>query len=309
MSSVALISHPDCLRHWMGEYHPEAPQRITEVQDHLLRQGLDVYLVHHEAPLVPRIALERVHDPIYLDALEASVPTKGLVHLDPDTAMNPDTLIAAKRAAGAAVRAVDLVLNGEVSSAFCLVRPPGHHAERSRAMGFCFFNNVAVAAAHALAHGLARVTIVDWDVHHGNGTEEIFRADPRVQMVSIFQHPFYPYRGTKNQPPHMVNVPLPAYSGSNEFRQVVTEKWLPAIRAHRPEMILISAGFDSHIEDDMGALALRESDYGWATLQLIAALREITGGSAPIVSVLEGGYALSSLARSVAAHLKAMIEG
>lgn len=309
MTMTALITHPDCARHEMGSHHPECPRRLSAIHDHLLAQGLDPYLVPYEAPLVTREALERVHDPAYLDELWASAPLTGLVHLDPDTAMNPDTLVAAQRAAGAGVLAVDLVLGGEVGNAFCLVRPPGHHAGRARAMGFCFFNNIAVAAAHALAHhGLERVTIVDWDVHHGNGTEEIFRDDPRVQMVSIFQHPFYPYSGTENPPPHMVNVPLPARSGSDEFRQVVTDLWLPAIRAHQPQLLLISAGFDSHLEDDMGSLALREGDYAWATHELVRLLREITGGAAPIVSMLEGGYVMRSLARSAGAHIRALIE-
>jgi len=309
MTMTALIAHPDCARHAMGSHHPERPERLAAIHDQLIAQGLDAYLVPFEAPLVSRSALERVHDPRYLDQLWASAPSTGLVHLDPDTAMNPHTLTAAQRAAGAGVLAVDLVLAQEVGNAFCLVRPPGHHAERATAMGFCFFNNIAVAAAHALeAHGLSRVTIVDWDVHHGNGTESIFRNDPRVQMVSIFQHPFYPYSGTEGQPAHWVNVPLPAHSGSQEFRQVVTDLWLPAIYAHQPQMILISAGFDSHLEDDMGSLALREADYAWATHELVRALRAITGGSAPIVSMLEGGYVMSSLARSAGAHIRALIE-
>ena len=309
MTMTALITHADCARHEMGSYHPECPQRLAAIQDHLIAQGLDAYLVPYEAPLVTREALERVHDPRYLDGLWQSAPATGLVHLDPDTAMNPATLTAAQRAAGAGVLAVDLVLSGEVGNAFCLVRPPGHHAGRANAMGFCFFNNIAVAAAHALAaHGLERVTIVDWDVHHGNGTEEIFRDNPRVQMVSIFQHPFYPYSGTENPPPHMVNVPLPARSGSSEFRQVVTDLWLPAIRDHRPQMLFISAGFDSHVEDDMGSLALREADYAWATVELVRTLRAINGGRAPVVSMLEGGYVLSSLARAAGAHIRALIE-
>jgi len=309
MTMTALITHADCARHEMGSTHPECPQRLAAIQDHLIAQGLDAYLVPYEAPLVTREALERVHDPHYLDGLWQSAPVTGLVHLDPDTAMNPATLDAAQRAAGAGVLAVDLVLSGEVGNAFCLVRPPGHHAGRANAMGFCFFNNIAVAAAHALAvHGLERVTIVDWDVHHGNGTEEIFRDNPRVQMVSIFQHPFYPYSGTENPPPHMVNVPLPARSGSSEFRQVVTDLWLPAIRDHHPQMLFISAGFDSHVEDDMGSLALREADYAWATVELMRTLRAINGGRAPVVSMLEGGYMLSSLARAAGAHIRALIE-
>ncbi len=310
MGLTALITHPACARHDMGSFHPECPQRLTAIQDHLIAQGLEAYLIPYEAPQASREQLQRVHEAAYLDGVFASSPTTGLVHLDPDTAMCPHTLEAALRSAGAGVLAVDLVCSGAVANAFCLVRPPGHHAERARAMGFCFFNNIAVAAAHALAaHGIERVTIVDWDVHHGNGTEEIFRTEPRVQMLSIFQHPFYPYSGTENPPAHMVNVPVPAYSGSHEFRQIVTDLWLPALRAHAPQMLFISAGFDSHVEDDMGSLALREADYAWATQQLLAVLREVNDGAAPVVSMLEGGYNLSSLARSAGAHVRALIEG
>ena len=227
------------------------------------------------------------------------------MHLDSDTAMNPHTLRAARRAAGAAVLATDRVLRGEVEAAFCGVRPPGHHAERARAMGFCLFNNVAVAAAHALAaHGLERVVVVDFDVHHGNGTEAIFHDDPRVMMVSTFQHPFYPYSGVEGRSERMVNIPLAAYSGGTEFRDAVERHWLPALAAFKPEMLFVSAGFDAHREDDMAMLRLVEADYAWVTERI----REVAARHARgrIVSVLEGGYALHALGRSVAAHLRVL---
>jgi acetoin utilization deacetylase AcuC-like enzyme len=289
----------------MGAQHPECPARLRAIDDQLIASGLMNYLQHVAAPLVTRSQLERVHAPDYVNGLESAAPEKGLIHLDPDTAMNPHTLTAALRAAGAAVQATDMVLGGEAAVAFCSVRPPGHHAERARAMGFCLFNNVAVAAAHALdAHGLKRVAVVDFDVHHGNGTEEIFRGDPRVMMVSTFQHPFYPYSGVEGRSERMVNVPLAAYSGGREFRAAVEGYWLPALESFRPEMIFISAGFDAHRDDDMAMLNLTEADYAWVTESIKTVADRHAGGR--IVSVLEGGYELHALGRSVAAHLKVL---
>jgi acetoin utilization deacetylase AcuC-like enzyme len=214
---------------------------------------------------------------------------------------------AALRSAGAGVMATDLVMSGEIENAFCAVRPPGHHAETAKAMGFCFMNNVAIAARHAVeAHGLERVAIVDFDVHHGNGTEDIFRNDPRVMMAGIFQHPFYPYSGADNPPAHMCNVPLPAGTRGDGFRQVFGDVVVPALRSHNPQMIFISAGFDAHYEDDMGSLGLLEADYVWATNQIKGVAADC--GHKRIVSVLEGGYSLSSLARSVVAHIKALAD-
>jgi acetoin utilization deacetylase AcuC-like enzyme len=227
------------------------------------------------------------------------------VHLDPDTAMSPGTWDAALRAAGAAVLATDLVVGGRVENAFCSVRPPGHHATRTRAMGFCIFNNVAVAARHALeGHGLERVAIVDFDVHHGNGTEEIFADDARALMVSTFQHPFYPYRGTDDPAPNMVNVPLAAGTGSQGFRDAVERYWLPRLDEFRPQLVLFSAGFDAHVEDDMAMLRLVDQDYAWVTEQVKAVADRHAGGR--MVSVLEGGYALSALGRSVVQHLRVL---
>jgi acetoin utilization deacetylase AcuC-like enzyme len=303
--TIAYITHPECLLHDAGAGHPESPARLRAIDDQLIASGIIGYLHHVEAPAATRAQLERVHAPGYLDALEEAAPVRGQVHLDADTVMNSHTLAAAQHAAGAAVLATDMVVRGEASSAFCGIRPPGHHAERARAMGFCLYNNVAVAAAHALeAHGLARVAIADFDVHHGNGTEDIFRDDPRVMMVSTFQHPFYPYSGTEGRSERMVNVPLAAYSGGREFRAAVEEHWLPALERFAPQMIFFSAGFDAHRDDDMAMLQLVESDYAWVT----ARLKEVADRHARgrVVSMLEGGYELHALGRSVVAHLKVL---
>lgn len=289
----------------MGEQHPECPGRLHAIDDRLIASGLISYLQEYEAPAATRAQLLRVHTADYVDDVLASAPLRGLVHLDPDTAMCPQSVSAALRAAGAAVLATDLVMRGEAGSAFCSVRPPGHHAERRRAMGFCFFNNVAVGAAHALdAHGLERVAVIDFDVHHGNGTEDIFRSDERVLMVSTFQHPFYPYSGVEGRSERMVNIPLPAYADGGRFRDAVQAHWLPALEAFRPQMLFVSAGFDAHREDDMASLGLVEADYTWVTERLVDVADRHASGR--IVSVLEGGYALSALGRSVAAHIKAL---
>lgn len=291
----------------MGAHHPEAPGRLTAINDHLIAQGIDAYFSYYEAPLATLEQLRRVHPASHLERLKRASPENGIVHLDPDTAMNPHTWQAALRSAGAGVKAVDLVMTGEVENAFCAVRPPGHHAERENAMGFCFFNNVAVAAHHAMAvYGLKRVAIIDFDVHHGNGTEDIFKGDERVLMCSIFQHPFYPYSGADNPAPNMCNIPIAAYSGGDEFRAAVENEWMPRLREFKPEMIFISAGFDAHYEDDMGGLKLLEPDYAWCTVQLKNLAAELCNKR--IVSMLEGGYVLSSLARSVGAHLRELAE-
>ena len=291
--------------HDMGRQHPESPLRVAAIEEYLLGTGLMEHLVTEAAPAATREQLLRVHGEDYIDSIEAVSPHNGLVHLDADTAMNPHSLSAALHAAGAVVRATDMVIQGEARNSFCNVRPPGHHAARHRAMGFCIFNNVAVGAAHALeAHGLQRVAIVDFDVHHGNGTENIFSGDSRVTMVSIFQHPFYPFSGMEGRSAHMVNIPLAAYSGSVQFRDAVENTWLPALQAFAPKMIFISAGFDAHRDDDMASLALVESDYAWVTAKIVDLADQYADGR--VVSTLEGGYNLDALARSAGAHVRAL---
>ena len=304
---TAYITHPECLRHNMGDWHPESPQRLRAIDDRLHAAHLFDYLAHHEAPLVHRSQLLRVHDAAYIDFVEAASPSEGLRALDPDTSMNPHSLGAACHAAGGAVLAVDRVMRGEVNNAFVACRPPGHHATRNQAMGFCLFNNVAVAAAHALeAHGLERVAIVDFDVHHGNGTEDIFRNDPRVMLCSTFQHPFYPFCGADTVSDHIVNVPLPAGTTGPAYREAFSARILPRLEAQRPQMLLFSAGFDGHREDDMAQFGLVEADYVWITEQVMAVAARHAEGR--IVSVLEGGYDLSSLGRSVAAHIRTLAD-
>ncbi|MFW9616537.1 histone deacetylase family protein [Aquabacterium sp.] len=302
----AYITHADCARHEMGAQHPECPERLAAINDMLLTKGLLDYMVPYDAPLATEEQLSRAHSALYVQELIASAPKEGYHQLDPDTAMNPFTLPAALRAAGAAVMATDLVIQGEAASAFCCVRPPGHHAERAATMGFCFFNNVAVGIRHALdVHGLQRVALIDFDVHHGNGSEDIFRGDERVLMCSIFEKGLYPFNGEEAVGPNMVNVGLPTRSGSEAFREAVTTQWIPALDQFRPELIYISAGFDAHREDDMGNLGLVEADYAWVTQQLMAvAWRHCKGR---VVSCLEGGYVMSPLARSAAAHVRALI--
>lgn len=306
--STAFISHPDCEKHSMGSGHPERPERLGAINDRLIASGLSVMLHHYEAPLATREQLCRVHEAKYVDSIFSQSPDAGkLVWLDPDTAMNEYTLNAALRAAGAVVLGVDLVMDGREQNAFCSVRPPGHHAERNRAMGFCIFNNVAVGAAHAMEHHqVQRVAIVDFDVHHGNGTEDIFRAEPRVMLFSTFQHPFYPYSGADSHLPNMVNVPLPVGSRSAQFRQAVEQYWLPALSNFHPQLIMISAGFDAHCEDDMAGLCLSDQDYAWITTLVKNIAVKHAGGR--IVSTLEGGYELGALARSANAHIAVLTE-
>ncbi len=303
---IAYISHHDCELHDMGPAHPECPARLSAINDRMIASGLEMVLRRYDAPLADREALELAHDIAHVERIYAASPEQGLVWLDADTAMNAHSLQAARRAAGAALQAVDLVMAGSEQRAFCAVRPPGHHAEHQRAMGFCLFNNVAIAAAHALEHyGLARVAIVDFDVHHGNGTEQIFLGDERILFCSTFQHPFYPFSGHDCDEPHIVNVPLAAGSGSEEFRAAVTDHWLPRLSAFAPEMIFVSAGFDAHMADDMASLNLVEDDYAWVTRALVKQAESSAGGR--LVSCLEGGYDLPSLARSVEAHIRALI--
>ncbi|MES2163929.1 MAG: histone deacetylase family protein [Pseudomonadota bacterium] len=302
----AYISHPDCLKHVMGEQHPECPERIGAVSDMLLIKGLLDFMQPCEAPLATEQQLAQAHSSLYIRSIAAQSPKEGTVQVDPDTSMNPHTYRAALRAAGAAVLATDLVLTEGAGTAFCNVRPPGHHAEYAAAGGFCFFNNVAVGIRHALnVHGLERVALIDFDVHHGNGSEDILRDDERVLMCSIFEDKLYPFCGNTPRGANMVNVALPARSGGELMRQAVSEQWLPALERFRPQLIFISAGFDGHRDDDMGNLGLVEADYAWITKQIVAVAARHSQGR--IVSCLEGGYELSSLARSAAAHVKVLL--
>lgn len=302
---TAYISHPDCLKHDMGIYHPECPQRLTAIESELKTTGLLLQLQRHDAPLATTEQLARVHTPDYIESIRQASPADGLIALDADTAMNPFSLNAALRAAGAAVLATDLVLAGAVNNAFCAVRPPGHHAESDHAMGFCLFNNVAVGVAQAIAHyQLQRVAILDFDVHHGNGSEEIFRNNPHVMLCSTFQHPFYPYCGADSASDRMINVPLPRGSDGKVFRKAVTDVWIPALEKFKPEMIFVSAGFDAHRDDDMAELRLDDEDYVWITQQTRTIADKHAHGR--IVSVLEGGYELQALGRCVAAHIRVL---
>ena len=301
----AYITHNDCLRHEMGPDHPEAPARLSAIHDRLLFRGLLDHMSVREAPLATEAQLARAHTPAHVQDTLCASPLEGYVHVDPDTNMNPFTAVAALRAAGSAVLATDLVLAGEAPSAFCCVRPPGHHAERGAAMGFCFFDNVAVGIRHATDfHGLLRVALIDFDVHHGNGSQDIFKDDPRVLMCSTFEQGIYPFAQDVNGP-NMVNVGLPSRSGSAAFRDAVTTHWLPALDAFAPQLIYISAGFDGHRDDDMGNLGLVEADYAWVTRQIMDVARRHCQGR--VISCLEGGYNLDCLARSVASHVGELV--
>jgi acetoin utilization deacetylase AcuC-like enzyme len=307
--STAFYSHADCRRHDMGRGHPECPQRLDAIEDHLHKRGLMDVLERREAPLAAIDDLGRAHESHYVlelkDLLEQVAATGEPRALDPDTVASAHTWQAALRAAGAAVAATDAVIDGEVANAFCSVRPPGHHATRDAAMGFCFLNNVAVAARRALdVRGLERVAIVDFDVHHGNGTEDIVANDDRILMVSFFQHPLYPYSGGVPKGTNMVNLPVPPYTRGPEIRELIEMHWMPRLEDFRPQMVFFSAGFDAHREDDLGQLGLVEADYEWITWRIKGLADRHAHGR--IVSCLEGGYNLGALARSVAAHLRVL---
>lgn len=303
----AYITHSDCLKHEMGPDHPECPERLHAIADMLLARGYRDFMVPYDAPLATEEQLGRAHSALYVRELLARSPAEGYARLDPDTVMNAYTMQAALRSAGAAVLATDLVLQGEVSTAFCNVRPPGHHAERAACMGFCFFNNVAVGIRHALdVHGLERVALIDFDVHHGNGSVDILDGDDRVLMCSLFEKGLYPLNGDEHpEGRNMLHVGMDKRTGSSEFRTLVDEIWMPALEAFRPQLVYISAGFDAHREDDMGNLGLVDADYEWVTQRLLDLARKHAQGR--IVSCLEGGYVMNPLARSAAAHVKVLI--
>lgn len=304
--TIAFISEASCSKHKMGDYHPEQPARLDAINNRLIASGLDMVLLHYDAPQATREQLLAVHDKAYIDMVFEKSPDEGLAWLDGDTAMNPYSLDAALHAAGSAVLGVDLVMEGRASQVFCSIRPPGHHAERHRAMGFCIFNNVAVGAYHAInKYALKRIAIVDFDVHHGNGTEDIVTGDERILFCSSFQHPFYPGVRFSTDDPGIINLPLPRLTDGAAFREAVCETWLPRIETFQPELIMISAGFDGHREDDMAQFNLLETDYEWITRQLSQLAKLSANGR--IVSCLEGGYHLQALARSVETHIKAFL--
>lgn len=316
MPATGYFTHPDCRKHEMGAGHPECPGRLDAIDDRLLITGVADALDRREAPEAPITDIELAHDRMLVAALRGmsiqladDISAGGPSHtqIDPDTSLNVHTWNAALRAAGAALAATDAVMAGELENAFCAVRPPGHHACRDKAMGFCFFNNVAVAAKYALErHGLKRVAIVDFDVHHGNGTEDIIRGDDRILMVSFFQHPLYPFSGTENPGRNMLNLPVPPYTRGMEVREMIEQHWIPRLEQFKPQMIFISAGFDAHREDELGQLGLVEQDYAWITQRIKDVARRHAKGR--IVSSLEGGYHLDALARSVEAHIRVLAD-
>ena len=316
MKTTGYFTHTDCWKHEMGPGHPECPERLDAIEAQLQTSGMADALEHREAPLAAIGDIELAHDRMLVaairglseqlaDDLLAGGPSH--VQIDPDTSMNVHTFNAALRAAGAAIAATDAVMAGEMENAFCAVRPPGHHAERNKAMGFCFFNNVAIAAKYALErHGLKRVAIVDFDVHHGNGTEDIVRGDDRILMVSFFQHPLFPNTGADTREPNMVNLPVPAHTKGMDIRELIEIMWIPRLEAFKPQMIFISAGFDAHREDELGQMNLTEQDYAWITERIKNVAKRHAKGR--IVSALEGGYNLSALGRSVEAHIRVLAD-
>jgi len=306
MSQTALITHPVCSKHEMGSDHPECPERLAAINDALVRTRLMDLLRVYDAQPVKREQLLSAHEENYVDSVFAAAPESGDVALDPDTSMNVHSLEAARLAAGAVVQACDLVMRGEMKSVFCAVRPPGHHAEHNRAMGFCIFNNVAVGVRYALEkYGLERVAVIDFDVHHGNGTEDIFADEPRVFFCSSFQYPFFPFSYGPSIAGQRVNVRLPAGCESDAFRQAIETEWLPALNAFKPQLIFISAGFDAHRLDPLANLRLSEADFAWITQELKSIAEQHAQGR--IISSLEGGYHLDALGDSVVAHISAMM--
>ena len=308
--STLIVSHPICTQHETGSYHPECPERIVAIARALEaeEQRVGFLLRRQEAPLADLAPIERIHPYSYVAKILAAVPEHGYHYLDSDTVLSPHSGQAALRAVGAVLAAVDAVACGMARNAFCAVRPPGHHAEPTRAMGFCLFNNVAIGAYHARAcHGFRRVAVVDFDVHHGNGTQEAFWNDGNMFYASTHQSPCYPGTGTPEErgcANNIVNVPLAPGSKSEDFRHGVTVHILPALRAFKPDFLLFSAGFDAHIRDPLASLHLVETDFDWVTRTIGQVAVECCGGR--IVSVLEGGYDLTALSQSVTAHVHAL---
>lgn len=303
---ITIFTHPDCLKHEMGSFHPECPARLQAITKALQQSAFADQLVWQEAPLATKAQLTAVHHADYVDTIFALAPQEGFVPLDPDTGMNPFTLPAALRAAGALIAAVDAVFTQKCKRVFCLVRPPGHHAEPNKAMGFCFFNNVAVGVAHALkTYHCQRVAIVDFDVHHGNGTETMFLAEPKVCFWSSFQHPFYPGTQLTGKPAHIHLCPLALGAGSHQFRQLVETQLVPILENFKPQCIFISAGFDAHRADPLANIQLNAADYTFITQAIVNIADKYANGK--VISTLEGGYHLQALSESVVAHLEALL--
>lgn len=305
MTKTAFISHPDTLLHVMDGSHPESPARITAIKNAVMASDLKQKLHFYDAPAASKEALTRVHTNAYVDYIYGIAPKAGLIRLDADTAMGPMSLLATLHASGAVILATDLVIQQKVDNAFCCVRPPGHHAGRANSAGFCIFNHIAVGVAHALSHDdIKRAAIIDFDVHHGDGSEDIFKDNPNVMLCSTFQHPYYPHRGAGSRSKTVINIPMPAKSDGSSFRKVYETKFKPALDAFKPDIIFVSAGFDAHINDPLADLALSTANYGWIT-QFI---KEIAGKhcKSRIISSLEGGYHLTSLADSALMHVNTL---
>lgn len=306
MAKTALISHEDCVKHENSAGHPERPERIGAILDELIAEGLFQMLQQFEAPEASRDQLLLAHPAAYVDGLIEKSPVSGTIQLDADTALNEFTLRAARLAAGAGIKGVDLVTSNEFDNVFCCVRPPGHHAERAEAMGFCFFGSVAIAALYALQKPeINKVAIIDFDVHHGNGTEDLIGDHSDIFFCSTFQHPLYPGKFGSNVEGRKINLPLPDHSGGDVFKAAMEKECLPALRQFEPDLIIISAGFDAHADDPLGGLNFREPDFVWATNELKKIAEEFS--EKRIVSMLEGGYNLQALGRSAAAHVKALL--
>ena len=304
---MKIITHPNCAEHLVPAGHPERPDRLISLLASLEQAGVTQDFPLHQASSATAADILRAHPQTYLAELESMAPDDGLVPLDPDTWMSPRSADAALFAAGALCDGVTTVLEGTDNRVFCAVRPPGHHAEREAAMGFCLFNSVAVGALKALEHSaIDRVAILDFDVHHGNGTVDIFSEDPRVLVCSTFQHPYYPNRLFEVTAPNIINSPLPAGSGSMAFRQAVESDWLPALDKHKPQLIFVSAGFDAHQADPLAAINLTEEDFFWVTRLIVDSARQYAQGR--VISTLEGGYDLDALSRSVLTHLDALAQ-
>lgn len=302
---TAVISHPHCRKHVMTDEHPECPQRLDAIADRLLASGVDLAVEQKQAPKATLQHFALAHDDTLINKVISSIPSEGVSELDADTWLCPDSMKAIERAVGAGILAVDDILANKIDAAFCSVRPPGHHANRTTSSGFCVFNNLAIAVQYARQQGVKNIAIVDIDVHHGNGTQDIFKDDEGILFCSLFQHPFYPHTPIVNTH-HIINSPLGIASDGADLKALFTQEWLPAIKAFEPELIFISSGFDAHIEDDMASVNFVEADYAWFTKQVKQYVQRTQCKG--IISFLEGGYNLSALGRSAVTHIKALAE-